>query len=112
MASKALFVFEFHFPDDTSRRCELPIRWIMPEDEDFVERLYDEIDVRRLETRFGIHDFNTNQTDDINIYEAIGYTSYEVDKNKVSALLKEWEQILTKLGIPIVGPWEIIDYVE
>ena len=112
MASKALFVFEFNFPDDTSRRCELPIAWKMPEDEDFIERLYDEINIRQLETRFGIHDFSTNQTDDINVYEAIGYTSYEVEPAKVPALLKEWEQILKDLEIPILGPWNIINYVD
>lgn len=112
MSVKSVFVLELHFSDDSSQRCELPIAWQLPEPEDIYERLYERLTARDLEGRYGVHDFSTNDTGNQNLYEAIGYTSYEVEKDKVDDLLKEWEQILLLLNIHILGDWTITHYVE
>lgn len=103
-----IFVFEFQFDDETTQRHELPIGGFdfsnFSELCELIENTYNEIE--EIESRYGVHDFGTTQCNP-NVYEAIGYRSYEVEKSEVSALLKEWENLLVEMGFEILGPWRV-----
>ena len=99
-----IFVFEFVFDDDTIQRHELPIEGYT--DDEYLDRLYEELNERNLEERYGVHDWSTTNSPDFDFVEDIGFTTYEVEKSKVSNLLKEWEEILIIVGIKI-GTWKV-----
>jgi hypothetical protein len=73
------------------------------DDDFYYDNILPKIDERELEIRYGIHDFSTHGPDMI-----IGYTSNEVDEDKIPALMKEWKEIFYEVGI-ITGDLEIHD---
>jgi hypothetical protein len=108
MAEKHIFIFDFWFSEQGERH-ELPIEGY---DQDIhLDAIYHELNYRDLESRFGVHDWSTSEQDDGTI-EDIGFTTYEVDKKEVAELLEIWKEILTNVGIKIVGPWNITKYKE
>lgn len=59
--------------------------------EDYDIALYD------LENSYGIHDWGTSPSPEI---DAIGYHSYEVESNeKFEELLSEWQKVFSKMNI-------------
>ncbi len=108
MAEKHIFIFDFWFGEHNYGEIhELPIEGY---DQDIhLDAIYNELNSRDLETVYGIHDWSTSERDD-EVIEDIGFTTYEVDKEKVAKLLEIWKEILTNVGIKIVGPWNVTKY--
>lgn len=101
------FVF---FDEETEEKYIIPILEIPnlydpdnPDSDicDLYDCLYDKIEGRELETRYGVHDFSTHGK-----YELIGYTSYEIPSDKYGDLMREWTEILEELGFK-VGQWKV-----
>jgi hypothetical protein len=99
---------QFVFRDEiTGKKYVIPIISGPDIDEDFFyDKVIPEIEKRKLESRYGIHDYNTAGED-----EVLGFTTYEVGQGYTEGgwdgLMGEWKEILVRLGFE-VGELEII----
>jgi len=62
--------------------------------EDFLDKIFKEINNRNLETKYGVHDVSFKP-----LTELLGFSSYEVTKWKT--LMKIWREILISFGLEI-----------
>ena len=62
--------------------------------EDVEDGIYDEI-TQELESNFGVHDWSSSPNNNV---DAIGYTTYEVEKNDISKLMTAWHNEFIKAG--------------
>jgi hypothetical protein len=63
-------------------------------DDIFWDKIREEIDMRDLETKYGVHDVSYRAST-----ELLGFSSYEVTKWKT--LMKIWREILTSFGLEV-----------
>lgn len=99
------FVFRF---DLTKRNYDFTITKIIEilagplisdpkEDYEYViEKIYQELENRQLESKYGVHDYFTNGEQ-----ELIGFNTYEVEQAKIDELMKIWREILVKVGFTL-----------
>lgn len=62
--------------------------------EDVEDGIYDEI-TQELESNFGVHDWSSSPNNNV---DAIGYTTYEVEKNDISKLMNAWNNEFIESG--------------
>jgi len=98
------FAFDFVF-EDPIKGAIVQI-WHLPvEAEELTEeqnnKLFEEIEDRKLEYDFGVHDVGYSD-------ELFGFNSYEVKYDKISELLQIWKDILTSLGLE-TGEWNMVE---
>lgn len=62
--------------------------------EDVEDGIYDEI-TQELESNFGVHDWSSSPNNNV---DAIGYTTYEVEKNSVAKLMTAWHNEFIESG--------------
>ena len=66
-----------------------------------MDKIYDELNLLDLESKYGIHDGSGGEKCEIDnsIYHFdISFMTYEVRENKISELMSIWKSILDKLG--------------
>ncbi len=92
---------KFIFTDEnTGKRYIIPLlSGIMDTNKLFESDAFNHIispQVEKWEFIYGIHDWSTENRDEI-----IGYTSYEVQPEQINKLIEEWRILLVKAGYSI-----------
>ena len=89
------FIFEFAL-DNKCRKVEFNLNNNYTEDDwfDFLDNEYDNF-IEPLEHKYGIHDGSGCENDDGSF--EIGFTTYEVDVNKIDELMNIWEDKLKEI---------------
>lgn len=62
--------------------------------EESQDSLYGQI-TQKLEAVFGVHDWSSSPNENV---EAIGYSTYEVEKKKIAKLMNAWQMEFIKAG--------------
>ena len=112
---KGVFYFDFSFDDvdDNDEYLYVVYGFTFSGKEISIEDEFESdswIDiVEKLESEYGIHDWSSKPND--NVY-AIGYTTYEVEEDKVLELMNKWrERLVSVVGESGVGKiTKIVDY--
>lgn len=73
----------------------------------FTELLYDDI-VDQLEGEYGVHDWATRPSDEV---EAIGFTSYEVEPDDENTLLERWQAWFVSKGATVTPVVRVDEHV-
>lgn len=101
------FRFEFSI-DEVTHTCRIELvsgpciedgvsAWGHPDYESVLEKLYKEIEDRKLEHVFGVHDFSADESDNL-----IGFTTYEVvPLKRAKELISVWKEILVAAGFKL-----------
>ena len=63
-------------------------------------------DVDEFESRYGVHDWSTSPDDRVH---AIGFSSYEVEQDKVDELMEGWRQHFITKGLEVT---EVVQYIS
>lgn len=58
--------------------------------EHMVDRLYEEGQIDKIESEFGVHDWSSSPSPEV---DAIGYCTYEVDASQILMLMERWRKV-------------------
>lgn len=61
---------------------------------EFLEKIYSDC-AEEIESEFGVHDWSSSPCDEV---DAIGYTTYEVEKENQSKLMETWRNVFKDAG--------------
>jgi hypothetical protein len=64
-------------------------------------------EVETIEMKYGIHDWGSGYEGDYN--QSIGYNSYEISREHIQNVLKEWLSALDQLNIKHATDWEFLE---
>lgn len=67
--------------------------------EDMVEKLYADGPFDDLESAFGVHDWRTSPSQEV---DAVGFNTYEVEPGQIATLMERWREVFTTNVAP--GP--------
>ncbi len=97
-------IFYFNFHDEESETEKMfgfivnePIhlyRFLGAETFDEQDSLY-ELITETIESKYGVHDWSSSPNPQV---DAIGYTTYEVEKQNISQVMQEWKNQIEKTG--------------
>lgn len=103
--------FVFYFAFDNDEQPNATYGFIVPDAaavfekfyasgfEDMVEQLYDTDQFDRIESAFGVHDWSTAPSPEV---DAIGFNTYEVAPDQIATLMELWRDVFTTSTAP--GP--------
>ena len=112
------FILEFVFEEETNfdgecvaDRHVLPISGPLVDDiseggcgnqslfETWAEDLYDKGIIDGIESEYGVHDYST--ADNQHYIEVMGFSTYEVTRDKVEELMAKWRQVFVDGGFTV-----------
>lgn len=93
MSKPGVFYMKFSFDDNTKLLCGFNIT---PEGVSKLQQILDEGDfynefAEPIVDEFGVHDWSSRTNDAV---EGIGYTSYEIELNKVDDCMYRWKTVI------------------
>jgi len=67
--------------------------------DEIIDKIQEQLDYKRLEYDYGVHDISFNSKDDL-----WGYTTYEVTADKIVSLMNIWHDIWESWGYKVGQP--------